>query len=671
MMDKYKGVIRPFLIIRPIAVIVVVIAFFFFYNFFLVDRSLEALKFSLSTVANAETVGSVSYVAPLMQVQFIDELLSADIDTEDLMRLQYSADVIGTSRAERKIADVASIIQEIINKRERQRHPILRFFDKASSFFVTLFKKVPAWRIKEVRDVHINPDILEEINNYENIGEFDKAIKLYRKTIAEFPDYVQAPDLMLHLGYLLHKLGRIQEAKLVYDGVISKFSTLAESKVARELLIKIEKREGLNEQAKELISKTTVTTGKGARQKLYYQLGLIELSGLNLQKAKESFKRAILILPDTSITAQSYLRLGVCERLLGNLDSSVEAFKKASDITRDTELKAQSKYQLAQSYRQKGEYEEAVSTLDDIAAEETDKDVKSLLLFQKGSTLLYDEKDVSKAKRVFDELMRRYSAHALVSSGGETAFVEFIKKNVNLDILSRKPEELEELLEKAWIEALLPKKILKVIESNSNKVVNSLNRMVGGMAKFKEQALNEGIFIEVNLSEREFNSFVKSSLLSSGRADLREIAVEFNGGQRLTINLTIHQGQKLIKVIVSGEFKMVSIAAAPYWITATRRKNLLLFQADRCMIGNIPVPPKIINPLFRPAFENFNESFPLDLEEFKLDKNNMMFAGSVRKDFIKRLKAASAAGSGSLSERSASDFLGSVSVKKLKSRKGG
>ena len=71
---KNAGYIR----IPPLATatifIVLVVSFFYFYNMFLVDRSIESLQFSLSEVSAAETTGSVSYLNPLMQLQFVDEL---------------------------------------------------------------------------------------------------------------------------------------------------------------------------------------------------------------------------------------------------------------------------------------------------------------------------------------------------------------------------------------------------------------------------------------------------------------------------------------------------------------------------------------------------------------------------------------------------------------------
>lgn len=660
-----KGAMRLFLTIRPLLVIGVLIGFFFFYNLFMVDRSLESLRFSLSTIAGAETVGSVSYVAPLMQIQFIDGLLSDKLNTEDLMRLQYSADVIGTSHAERGVADVASVMQGVINKKEKERYFILQFFDKINSFIMILFKKVPAWRIKEVEDLPIDSATLAEINSYENKGEFDETIRLYRETIAKFPNYAQTPALMLRLGYLLHRLGRFEEAKLVYNEVIDRFPTMAESKVARTLLDKVEERENLDKKAREIINKITLAADKQTRQKLYYELGLMEFSALSLKKAKEGFKRAIFLLPDTDITAQSYLRLGICERLLGDINASMEAFKKASEITKSAELKTQSQYQLAQSYRQKGDYEGVTSALDNIAMEQENKQIKSLLLFQKGSTLLYDEKDVSKAKQVFDELMRRYSAQALVSAGTETSFVEFVKKHANLDIISRKPEELEKLLEKAWIEALLPKKIFNIIESNSTRVINSLNLTVEEIAKLKEKALEEGAYIQIALTEDEVNRFIESALLAGERIAVREMSVKFEGEQRLSITVTIYQKERPIKVYVYGEFKMVSISSVPYWVTAAKRRNLLIFLVENAKIANIPVPPDIINPLFRPALENFNESFPLDLEEFRLDRNTMMLAGSVRPDYIRRLKATPTAGQ-LPSKKTMPGFLRELSVKKLR-----
>ena len=131
-------------ITKPLLFILLTVGAFSIYNLFLVDRNLESLKFSLASVAKAESVGSVSYLAPLMQTQFIDELSSDRLDTEDLIRLQYSADVIDSPQAERQVADVTSVLQDMINKKGRERNVILRFFDRVNDLVMGAFKVRPA-----------------------------------------------------------------------------------------------------------------------------------------------------------------------------------------------------------------------------------------------------------------------------------------------------------------------------------------------------------------------------------------------------------------------------------------------------------------------------------------------------------------------------------------------
>jgi len=626
----------PF-IVKPILAALVIGGLFFFYNSFLVDRSLDSLKFSLSNVADAKSASTVTYVAPLMQSQLIDGLSTTGLKTEDMMRLQYGADVTGAGQMGRGVADVASMMKQMISEKEQQRNFILRFFDVVRDFFKRLFRR--GITLGKSKGEDISPAVMEKIADYENKGLYDEAIKDYRDALAEYPDCTQVPTLMLRLGYLFHKLGDFKEAKAIYNKLIDQYPVAPETKIARGFVAKIDKRGTQEAEVKELLTKASKARDRNTKQKLYYDLGMIELSAVSLKKANKYFIKAASLSQDNDLTVQSYLRIGVCERLLGRLDESIETFKKLGQLAKTEDMKRQARYQLAQAYRQIGDVEKANETLGTMMEFERDKAIKSLLLFQKGSILLYDEKDIESAKDAFRELITKYSAQTMTSAGGKSNLVDFIARHVDLGILATRPKELEGLLRKTWLDVFLPKKVADAIDQKSKKFLGLMYEKSLRYEQFHVDAKTQSRYSTVTVDTKSINYFIEKNFPATGKVKMSNVSVKFDKDEKVTVFATFYlSATKTVRCFVTGEIKMVGKAGSgAYSISRATGGRKLVFIPKKCKIGKIPAPTEIIDFLLKPVSRNFNKYCPFELDKFNINKDSITLSGTLKEPFVKEV----------------------------------
>ncbi|MFH1867948.1 MAG: tetratricopeptide repeat protein [Candidatus Omnitrophota bacterium] len=621
------------LLAGPVFFILLIVSFFIIYNSFLVDRSIESLKFSLYDVNSAEAANSAYHVAPLVEVQFVGELSSSAPSSEELINLGYTSGVLEGSSPERKVKDAGAVMEEVIRSRESKRNSILRFFDKINNSINKFLRKMPFLkRTKVSAGPGIDQAILKKINEHENKGDFNEAIKLYRDTIKRFLNYAQTPSLILRLGYLLHRIGRFKEAEELYTEIATRFPNTPEARVTGELMDILKKRSLIDKESDEIISMIAAAENEAIKQQLYYKKGLAELSVLNLEDSKKSFNKAISILPEGDIADKARFRMGVCERLLGQLDSSLESFKNLADIATNPELKMQSLHQLAQVYQQKGDYDKSTSSLENMLKGYNDKAIVPLLLFQLGSTYLYDAKDPAKAKKIFEELRIQFPGRLLVFPG-----TSFVSDELDLDVLPEMPEEIEMLMSKSWLEKVLPEETLRRIEARalgvSSYVIQTAKNTISEQEEDDDENQEDGKkdkedkLFTVEVTQNMANKYVQED--GSGAED--NLSIEYSGAQQMKVysNITL-PGGKIVRGYLSGAFKMVSMVKEPYWVEGEKRQNYIIFTVDECRVGNIMVPPDIMNAVLRSSIENFNADFPLDIQEFNLTKDTIMLAGPVK-----------------------------------------
>jgi len=562
-----------------------------------------------------------------------------DFNQENMMNLEYTSDVLATSVAERNSDDVKSALEYTIKKKELRRNIVLRILDRINAFFKDQLIIVLALLKKKEPAPNIDSSIINEITKYENSGEHDQAVKLYTETIKEFPNYTETPSLMLRLGYLLHKKGDFDEAEEIYREVLKKFPRTTEARSALRFIDKLNEKKAIRKKVEDLDSKIVIERDIRNQQKLYYEIGLLELSALNLKGAAKNFRKAVVIQPDTNIAEQSYLRLGICERLLGNIDISLMAFNKILKTTKDYGLKIQAKYQISQIYKQKGDYEKSALYLEKGLEGYKDKKILPLLKFQLGSTRLLDLGDKAKAKEIFEDLRLKFPGKELTYPG-----TNFVSKHLEIDIPAAMPKEMTKYMQKSWIENIAPKRFLNLVDNAALRFTNFITEGITEIVLLEEYDVERGDYVDIDLTQKRLNNYIKKWFPPGNKSRVWDVRVEFKGKKKLEVFGTIYlaDGRK-IDGSIDGVFKMLKGPPRPYWKNVGKKrrkaKNFVAYYPKKSKLGGIPVPSQMMNVVLKPSIKHFNRNFPLDIEEFILNKDTILFGGPIREDIVASLEA--------------------------------
>ena len=639
---------KPF--IKPAVFILLIVGFFLFYNSFIVDQSLEALQLSLSNVALAQTAGAASFASPFMQLQMANEASAQKMDTATLMGLSYSNAVLGSASRDRQMPDVTSVMRSVIAKKESKRNMILRFFDVITSVPKIVFRKLVDLVSGKKRAISIDPAVLNAINQMESRGELTNAMDLYRSTIAKYPDFAETPELMLRLGYLMQKLGRTNEASQLYGELIARFPQSPAARVCGQFISILKKKEAVRPEIDKLRTKIAEEKDVKIQQGLYYQMGLLELSVLELEGAKESFSKSAQAAPGTNIADQSRLRLGICENMLGELDKSTDTFNELASTTDNVEMKIGSQFQVAQIYRQKGDYEKTAAVLQDMATKFEYKKLQPMILYQLASTYLFDLKDMKKAKEAFEKLRTGFPADLLAYPGSR-----FADKFLELAVPAKAPKEFMDFFGTSWIEFLLPQFIKDAMRDAAVRFTTYITEGVTAICVTEQYDVEAGDWATIELTEKRLNGYIKRWFPAGAKENVWEVSLKYLGSRKLRVDGTVFMpppSKAEIKGYIEGRFEMVKKPQQVLNGVPKPPENYILYHPYSCRIGIIPIPMAVLNVILKPSVEHFNKEFPLKIQEFKLDAKTILFAGPVRDD-IKGKKVAEASDFSYLFEREA------------------
>ncbi|MFC1807888.1 tetratricopeptide repeat protein, partial [Candidatus Omnitrophota bacterium] len=357
------------------------------------------------------------------------------------------------------------------------------------------------------------------------------------------------------------------------------------------------------------------------------------LSAFDLAEAKKNFKSSISILPDTDTAHEANFRLGVCERLLGNLNESVTIFGELIGKTSNAELRMQAQYQISQIYRQRGMLEECTSSLNSLISEHEGEAAAPMLMFQLGSTYLFDSRDSDKAEEVFKRLRNEFPAAAVTYPGAD-----FIDEYIESGVIARLPEELAKLKKRTVFESLIPKKIQNVMRRTSMQFAVNLIDLILETAKNNKARVGGQVRIEI--TEEDLNEQARNWFPSDRSGMAWDITFDFLGNEKLKIYgyISLPNGGK-IKSYMIGRLYRINILDATFDQNTGRRNAFLIFEAQECKVGIIPVTPDLTNMIIRPCIEYFNKGFPVDIQEYRFDTEAIMINGIMAEDVTRGVAA--------------------------------
>lgn len=402
----------------PILIIILAIAFFFTYNTYLIDHSLETLKFSLNKVSSAQTVEEAQHLNILLGEVLIKEVSAEKLDTANVANLEFSQNIISEAKINDQLKDLRLILSNVVKAKEAKRSTILlrldalnkKMKDALAMAYISIYGKAKRGTA-EVSDL----SLLNQARIFESSWQMDKAVTSYQAFIERYPDYKDAGWVKLRLGYAYLKTGDLKDAEKIFSSVAKEYIGDEEAQVAEKFLAKTKEIKRSSRERQVLLDKVKAAKTDDEKQKIYYRLGVIDTYNLNLSSAREFFKKAIELDPKSLLAQKAEFNVGWSLKFQNDLEKSALVFEDVINIYAKGDIVLNAKYQLADTYHKSGRYEEAIAVYKKIAQDYKDKPIAPLAQFQAGYSYLYNLSDPVKASEAFKTLNAEFSSSALAN----------------------------------------------------------------------------------------------------------------------------------------------------------------------------------------------------------------------------------------------------------------
>lgn len=400
----------------PILIVVLAVVFFYAYNTYLIDHSLESLKFSLNKVSSARTVQETQDMKMVLSEALIKEVSAEKLETANVVNLEFSQNIISEAKVNDQLKDLKLILSNVVKEKESKRPALLlrldamneKVQDNLSKVYVRLYGKAKR-RAVEVSDL----TLLDTARNLESNWQIEEAVSNYNTFLKTYPDYKDIGWVKLRLGYAYLKIGNLREAEGLFSSAAREYAGEEEARVAKTFLAKIKEIKRSLMEKESLLSKVEAAKTDDERQRIYYKLAVIDTYNFNLGSARDFFKKAIEIDPKSVLAQKAQFNIGWSLKFQNDLQKSALVFEDVINIYAKGDIVLNAKYQLADTYHKGGRYEEAIAIYKKIAQDYKDKPIAPLAQFQAGYSYLYNLNDPMQASEAFKTLNTDFSSSAL------------------------------------------------------------------------------------------------------------------------------------------------------------------------------------------------------------------------------------------------------------------
>jgi len=585
------------------------VAFFFTYNTFLLDRSLEELKFSLDMIAEAETVEDTESVKIVLEMLLSNKLALEEFDSSEVAALEYAHNVMakGSEDTTREMQDAVISIKAIVEKkasiRRREKGNVIAALDRVNSGVINVterLRNLPATLMaKEKTGKEIDTALLGQARVHEGAWSLSEAKEIYETLIKDYPDYREIKSIELKLAYVCQKLGLYDRAEGLYNEISRKYKNTKEAKTAKTLSGAVKELRKSAHEKDAILEKLSAITRKKELQGAYFKLGMINMRLLDLIEARKAFAKAVEINPSTAIAERAFFNIGWCHKTRGELDESIATFEDLIEKYPEAELVLDSRYQLANLFHHQGNTKEAISQYKKITEEYEDEEAGATAYFYASSVYLYDEGDLKKPREEFFKMREKNPYMWIVKVGGDYSEELSLGERDKSKRRRHKKKKSKGLLDD----------ILSRGATGFIKVVLDTSR---------PEALGKKTPYSNQWTEKEMNNIVSTMLV---KADLRDVVK------------SVHVDFKENEVYISGllRIKGVSVSAKGNVKAEAFRGGIkYTVKGYEVRIGKIilPIPRLIVNQITqRMGNKLTRKNLLLSVEKLKLRDNDLTIEG--------------------------------------------
>jgi len=214
------------------ATISAALIFFLGYNTYLVDHSLENLKFALSKAENIRTIEDAQKLAPLLDYSLISEITSGRIHPGSFTNIELAKDILTKTKTVSQVNDAKFVLKEVVIRREKQRAWFLFLLDSANKIFLPVTKKFSLIAI-QVKVKYIEYRISKEKNKavlqeqyyklaclYTQLSKFNLAKLNYRMAISLGPATELARKARFNLAWNDKTRGNLDDSMRQFEELV-------------------------------------------------------------------------------------------------------------------------------------------------------------------------------------------------------------------------------------------------------------------------------------------------------------------------------------------------------------------------------------------------------------------------------------------------------------------
>ncbi|NQU95322.1 MAG: tetratricopeptide repeat protein [Candidatus Omnitrophica bacterium] len=407
---RFRGLIATFIIL---------IGFFVLYNRLLIDNTLENLKFSLEQTALAQDIEGVNGLDMVINQATAKEISPISMNAFDIGNLEYATSIVNTGTSSNQLEYMKKTLSTLIGQKEEERGPILAALDRINRpirrgmvYLLHLPNYIfrPLLAHAQVGEGTMSITLMDRVRAIERAGDLEKAVLEYERLIIVFTETDKASLLKLRLAYTYQRLGEYDKAVKLYKQILWRYYPDRQAKIARIFVDMLKQKNKLLKETDLLILRYVETPRDNIemRQDIFYQIGTIYMRLFNLVEAKKFFNRAIKLDPSTDIAQKAQFNLAWALKQEYKLAESLEGFSMIMEQKPDSKLALDSRYQTASVLHYQGKYKEAIAVEEDIAEKSKDYKLASLVLYQIFGSFMYDLDDDEAANKISERLEKEY-----------------------------------------------------------------------------------------------------------------------------------------------------------------------------------------------------------------------------------------------------------------------
>jgi len=583
----------------------IVVGFFSFYNIFLIDSTLENLKYSLEQAVVAYDMEDVNGLDMLIAKAISKEIPPYNIISRNsVVNLEFAKSIVDEGKSFRQLSHMKVALGSAIKEKEKERGTFLSLIDKINrpirEGFIHLAYIVQSFfRPKPVEKpiAEVDVDLFTEFRELEKGKSLKDLISNYSEFITDHPDYKGVSLAKLKLAYTYQRLGEYDVATKLYNEVVREHPNTKESNIANVFLDTLKRKGELSKEINLLIVESHKLPDHEIikKQEIFYKIGKIYLELFNLKEATKFFKRAVSLDPESLMATKAQYSMAWLLKEQKDLEGSLAIYSKLAAERPDETMAFDSLYQVATIQHAKGNYQEFISLSLKLAEQyKAYPTIASLCLFQAGASYMYDLNNPEKANEIFARLVKQYPG---------TAYALYLAPVSPIGI---------------FVTYLVPR-ATRVVAWRVMGLL-CLSGYTGEIFKFTAESEEAGF----NLG---FNNWLKKEVPDT----LGNIYVDIRGQETdFEKDIAVSKGR-----ITMGQFNVFAHGEWTLGVTEGRALDLIVKKA---FLEKIPIPPVLLNNSLKGVKKVIEKNFPVEISSASIKRDAAKVQGYGSMAALNRLK---------------------------------